>query len=101
MRTYSSRETIKARKVTDKDGEYVVTANGQRFARQGDYVVDRGGKDEPSAIDVMEKDAFETRYRAPSAPARKSASKSASGKRTGSQSTPSAAQRVASRGKGK
>lgn len=93
MRTFTSRETIKARKVTAKEGEYVVTANGQRFAAKGDYVVDRG----EGSQDVMEKEPFETRFKAPSAPARRSASKSASPKRAGSQKGSSAAERVKGR----
>ena len=97
MRTFTSRETIKARKVIDKDGEYVVTSSGGKFAARGDYVVDRSGKDEPATLDVMEKDVFEARYKAPSAPARKSASKSATPKPTAPQKGSSAASRVKAR----
>lgn len=39
MQTFNSRETVKARKVTDKDGETVITARGPEHAEKGSYVV--------------------------------------------------------------
>ncbi|HEX8349299.1 MAG TPA: hypothetical protein VF598_05015, partial [Hymenobacter sp.] len=73
--TFQSKETIKARKVTDKAGEDVVTSNGNRRAERGDYVVDRDG-----AVDVMQKADFENQFKTRTAP--KPAAKKAVSKRT-------------------
>lgn len=56
--TFHSRETVKARKITDKDGETVVTGAGPVIAARGDYVIltDDGTR-------TMEREEFETRYR--------------------------------------
>lgn len=58
FKTYPSKETVKARQVTDKDGESVVTSQGPMSVQYRDYVIDTG-----DGITVMSRDVFETRYR--------------------------------------
>lgn len=58
MQEYQSRQTVKARQVTDENGENVVTANGNELAEHGDYVVDYGDGD----VRVVEKQSFEDSF---------------------------------------
>lgn len=55
-KTYVSKETVRARKVTADDGETVVTQQGPRHVPKGDYVVDDGR--------VFECDHFEAQFKA-------------------------------------
>lgn len=73
MQTYRSKETVKARKVTDSEGEYVVTSLGTYLAREGDYVVST--KDGHTF--VMEAENFESQYEQRQA-AKKTASQASS-----------------------
>jgi hypothetical protein len=68
FKTYVSKETVKARQVTDKGGETVVTTLGTVSASKGDYVVDTG-----DGIRVVERAVFESHYQAKVAPERKPA----------------------------
>jgi hypothetical protein len=58
LTTYHSKETVKARKVTDKDGESVVTSRGTVQAAKGDYVVHHD-----DGVTVQEAESFEARYK--------------------------------------
>lgn len=58
MQEYQSKQTVKARQVTDEQGENVVTANGNEMAEHGDYVVDYGDGD----VRVVEKQSFEDSF---------------------------------------
>ena len=60
MRKFESRDSVKARKVTEDGGEDVITALGSVHAEKGDYVVDRDG-----AITVEEAETFEAHYKTP------------------------------------
>lgn len=81
--TYHSRETVKARKVTNKDGEDVVTSRGAVHAAKGDYVVEHD-----DGITVQQGAEFEARYKAPSTPKKRAQSASKT------PAKPSAAERV-------
>lgn len=72
MQTYHSRETVKARKVTAKDGETVMTFNGAQQANKGDYVVHKENKGndpvsgEPTSlviVSVWTADQFNAAYK--------------------------------------
>ena len=78
MQTYHSKETVKARKVTDKDGETVVTADGIFTANKGDYVVDDRVTEEVNGVDtivsggirVVEAEVFEAKWKGAGGPGR-------------------------------
>jgi hypothetical protein len=72
MSTYRAKATVKARQVSAKDGESVVTFYGAGYANKGDYVVESGG-----ALFVVEKETFEAQYTSVSRPAKKAAAKKA------------------------
>lgn len=55
--TFQSKESVKARKVTAKEGESVVTTNGPVLVPKGDYVVQS-----PDGIRHVEGVDFERRY---------------------------------------
>lgn len=74
MRTYRSKESVKARKVTAKEGETVTTTNGPAFAAKGDYVVEKDGN-----VEVRNGEAFEKQFKAP---AKRSAAKKSPAKKT-------------------
>jgi hypothetical protein len=84
--TYHSRETVKARKVTDKDGETVVTNAGPVIAARGDYVIETD-----DGTVHMQGEEFETRYRTN---VRKTTAKKAPAKKTAAPRKASAADRV-------
>ena len=71
MQTYHSRETVKARKVTEKGGETVITARGPEHAPKGSFVVyqDTTSRDPFSgedvtvtAVSIQDADSFGKRY---------------------------------------
>jgi hypothetical protein len=73
MQTYHSREKVKARKVTEKDGETVIASSGALFVPKGDYIVhkENPGTDpvtgEPTAtvvVSVWSAEAFNAAYSA-------------------------------------
>lgn len=60
MSTYHSKQTVKARRVEDDEGETVVTANGPQHAAKDDYVVtDENGEN----TRVMEAELFEEQFK--------------------------------------
>jgi hypothetical protein len=59
--TYRSTQRVKARKVTSKDGERIVTQDGPQNVAKGDYVLLLGDADAPTTA-TMHADEFEAQY---------------------------------------
>lgn len=60
--TFHSKETVKARKVTDKEGEDIVTSSGPVHLNKGDYVIQH-----EDGVTTEEGESFENRFKAPAA----------------------------------
>ena len=71
MKTYSSNAKIKARQVTAKDGETVVTSAGPAHAAKGQYVTEDPVTGE---VRIQDADVFESAWKTPTK-ARKSTPK--------------------------
>jgi hypothetical protein len=59
--TYRSTTRVKARKVTAKEGERIVTSLGPVQVAKGDYVL-LTGDDNAGALDAMSADVFEAQF---------------------------------------
>lgn len=99
MKTYHSNETVKARQVTDEDGENVVTATGVQHVAQDWWIVE---PDQGGGTHAMDNDTFCERYfepvKADKPAAKKTASKPAA-KKTASGQTAAERLKAAKAGK--
>ena len=59
MTTYHSTATVKARKISDKNGEDVVTRDGGRHGAKGDYVVEHPD----GSVTLEEAESFEQAWK--------------------------------------
>lgn len=101
MTKYVKRGECEARKVTDKDGEQVITSNGPEHAPHGSYVVTETvpavgeGDHDTTVTRVQEADAFALEWKASGSGSnsrgttkRAAPRKSTQGKQTGKQTPP-------------
>lgn len=90
FKRYKSVAECRARKVTEKDGEEVITSSGSVHAAKGDYVVHTARDEGVTEVSVQDGESFEAGWKATSSsssggrqpkPKRRSASKKATAKR--------------------